>query len=105
MASDIYTLAVLVIANISFVRFGWIVVGILRGLGNYRRAKVTRWGLAELLTLPEPFVLFGVTCYLFVNRSTPAHVGPSMLLAAVSGVVLALAAWFCRFGRSFRCRP
>jgi protein-S-isoprenylcysteine O-methyltransferase Ste14 len=89
MASEIYRLALYIVADVSFARFGWIVVGLIRGRGNYRRATGKRLGLVELMTIPEAFVLAVITYLLFINRTVPAHVGGAALLAAVSGAALA----------------
>jgi len=50
MAVEIYKLAILIVASVSFARFGAIIVGILRAFRNYRRASATHWGLVELMT-------------------------------------------------------
>ncbi|MGB8411365.1 MAG: isoprenylcysteine carboxylmethyltransferase family protein [Candidatus Binatus sp.] len=92
MAIEVYKLAILIVAGVSFARFGAIIVGIIRGFRNYRRASVTHWGLVELVTWPEMFVLMGVTLYLFVNRTTPSNVAGLTLFAAIVGVALALVA-------------
>ena len=89
MASDVYTLALLVVANVSFARFGWIVVGALRAFRNYRKATAVRLGWRELVNWAEPPLLFAITCFLFANRRTPAQVDLAALLTVVSGAVLA----------------
>lgn len=89
MASEIYRLGIYIVADVSFARFGWIVVGLLRARGNYGRATSKRLGLVELMTIPETLVLAVITYVLFVNRTIPAHLGSATLLAVVSGAVLA----------------
>jgi hypothetical protein len=88
MAIDVYTLALLVVADVSFARFGWIVVGALRAFRNYRKATAVRLGWIELANWAEPPLLFAITCFLFANR-TPAQVDLAALLTVVSGAVLA----------------
>ncbi len=92
MAVELYKLAILIVVGVSFARFGAIIVGIIRGFRNYRRASVTRRGIVELVTWPEMLVLMGVTLYLFVNRTTPSDVTGIALFAALAGMALALVA-------------
>jgi protein-S-isoprenylcysteine O-methyltransferase Ste14 len=91
MASEIYRLAIYVAADVSFARFGWIIVGLIRARSNYARATSKRLGLVELITIPEALLLAVITYLLFINRTTPAHLGSATLLAAASGAVLAAA--------------
>jgi protein-S-isoprenylcysteine O-methyltransferase Ste14 len=101
MASQICGVAVVIVANVAFIRCGWMVVGLLKAVRNYRRASATRWGLPELLTWPEMFLLAGISTFLFVGRGVPANVTTSALVAAVSGVLLAAAALILSFWAFF----
>jgi protein-S-isoprenylcysteine O-methyltransferase Ste14 len=89
VASEIYKLAIYIVADVSFARFGWIVVGLIRARGNYGRATSKRLGLVELMTIPETLLLAVITYFLFINRTTPAHLGSATLMAAICGAVLA----------------
>ena len=97
MEREIYGLAIVIVANVAFIRSGWCIVGVIRAVRNYRRASVTRWGLPELLTWPEMFLLAGISIFLFVDRTAPAEATTGELAAAVSGGLLAAAALILSF--------
>ncbi len=55
---EIYTVATLVVADVSFVRFGWIVVGALGALRNYVGLGLSVWSFLSLPTVSVgPYVL------------------------------------------------
>jgi protein-S-isoprenylcysteine O-methyltransferase Ste14 len=92
MSGTFVRFGVLTVTVIAFARTAWVVAGFLRTLRRRRSMVATRWGVVELLTSPEPFVLAAVT-YILVTAgpSTP----PDSLLSvtgATIGAALAIGA-------------
>lgn len=85
-------LAILTVTVIAFARTGWVIVGFLRTLFRGHSIVAARWGWVEVLTIPEPLVLAGVTHALAVGgapRALPAGLHEA---AAVAGAAIALGA-------------
>ncbi len=83
-------LTILTVTLIAFARTAWVVVGFVRTLLRGHSIVAARWGWVEVLTVPEPLVLAGVT-YALVLHGTPQAL-PSVLhvAGAVGGVAMAL---------------
>lgn len=83
-------LTILTVTVIAFARTAWVLVGFVRTLLRGRSIVAARWGWVEVLTIPEPLVLAGVT-YALVLHGTPQAL-PSLLhvAGAVGGAAMAL---------------
>jgi protein-S-isoprenylcysteine O-methyltransferase Ste14 len=79
-------LTILIVTVISFARAFWVVAGFVRTLLRGRSITVARWGWVEVLTVPEPLVLAGVT-YALVRHGTPQALS---VPGAIGGAALAL---------------
>jgi protein-S-isoprenylcysteine O-methyltransferase Ste14 len=91
-------LATLAVTMIAFARTAWVVVGFVRTLLRSQSIVAARWGWVEVLTIPEPLVLAGVTYTLAANgtpQALPAglHVAGPVAGAAIALGGLALTAW------------
>jgi len=83
-------LAIVSVTVIAFARTAWVVAGFVRTLLRGHSIVAARWGWVEVLTIPEPLVLAGVTYALVVHG--PSQTLPSLLrvAGAVAGVAMAL---------------
>lgn len=83
-------LGILTVTVIAFARTAWVFAGFVRTLLRGHSIVAARWGWVEVLTIPEPLVLAGVT-YALVVHGTPQAL-PSLLhvAGAVAGAAMAL---------------
>jgi protein-S-isoprenylcysteine O-methyltransferase Ste14 len=91
-------LAVLTVTVIAFARTAFVIVGFVRTLLRGQSLVAARWGWVELLTLPEPLLLAGVTYALVLDRTPDAapsavHLGAAVLGAAMALGCLGLMGW------------
>jgi protein-S-isoprenylcysteine O-methyltransferase Ste14 len=77
------------VAWIAAARVGYVILGLLRQALRTRRAVTTRWGWAESLEAPEPFVMAIVTYLLYFGSSEPRPA--NTLPLALFGAALATA--------------
>jgi protein-S-isoprenylcysteine O-methyltransferase Ste14 len=83
-------LTVLVVTLIAFARTAWVVAGFLRTLLRSQTVVTARWGWVELLTIPEPLILAGVTYVLAVHGPLRALPPALQTAGAVAGAAIAL---------------
>ncbi len=82
----------------TFIRVAWCVAGFLRMFSNHARAKVSNWGLVQLLVVPEAYLLAlaGLLLWLPLDRggtATPFELASALLGAALSGAGLLVSVW------------
>ena len=82
----------------TFVRVAWCVAGFLRMFGNHARAKVSNWGLVQVLVVPEAYLLglAGLLLWLPLERSSTAttfEFASAFLGAVLSAAGLLVSVW------------
>ena len=83
-------LAILTVTVIAFARTTWVVAGFVRTLRRSESVVAARWGWVEVLTIPEPLVLAGVTYVLAVHGAQQALQAEPHVAGAVAGAAIAL---------------
>ena len=82
----------------TFIRVAWCVAGFLRMFGNHARAKVSKWGLVQLVVVPEAYLLglAGLLLWMPLDRggtATPLEFASGLLGAALSAAGLLVSVW------------
>jgi protein-S-isoprenylcysteine O-methyltransferase Ste14 len=83
-------LMILTVTVIAFARTAWVVVGFVRTLFRGHSIVASRWGWVEVLVIPEPLVLAGVTYALVVRGAPQAPASLPALAGAAAGTAMAL---------------
>jgi protein-S-isoprenylcysteine O-methyltransferase Ste14 len=73
------------------IRAAWLLVGLARVVPVHRRARVSRWGLVQVLALLELPLFLALTGALVVQAPTQTSAGSLALPAAALGACLAFA--------------
>ncbi len=76
------------------VRSAWLLIGLVRIIPVHLRARIRRWGPAEVLAFLELPVFLVLTGFLLLRPPEVPLAGTAALLAAVAGSALALAGLF-----------
>jgi protein-S-isoprenylcysteine O-methyltransferase Ste14 len=87
-----------VAAFATFIRVVWCVAGFLRMFRNHSRAKVSNWGLVQLVVVPEAYLLglAGLLLWLLPGQGgtlAPLEFASALLGAALSGAGLLVSVW------------
>ena len=82
----------------TFIRLAWCVAGFLRMFGNHARARVSNWGLVQLLVVPEAYLLglAGLLLWLSLERggtATPFELAFAAFGATLSVTGLLVSVW------------
>ena len=98
MENPLFHTLLRVAAFATFIRVGWCVAGFLRMFGNHARARISNWGLVQLLVVPEAYLLglAGLLLWLQLDgggTATPFALASALLGAALSGAGLLVSVW------------
>jgi len=93
MASRVYDLAILIVVWGAYARVACVLLGSIRTFRNRRRFATFKVGAAEMVAVPEPFLLVATTYVLSATRPAVAVVSVPEAAAAVAGAMLVLAGW------------
>lgn len=75
----------------ALVRSAWLLVGLARVVPVHRRARISRFGLVQILALAELPVFLALSAWLVLRPPVAAPASPLAVPAAASGALLALA--------------
>jgi protein-S-isoprenylcysteine O-methyltransferase Ste14 len=87
----LYDLLLASVVLAALVRSAWLLIGLVRVIPVHFRARMRRWGLAEVLAFAELPVFLGLTCLLVLRPPEVPATGAASVAAASAGAFLALA--------------